>query len=249
MPFFIFVIASTWPSGVSVMAGLEWIAQEQIFTSSRDTGLPKQVWETGWYKQIFAGGTNATVESPAKKPRLEALKPMGQDEYVAPAISVETERPISFVTQRLLLARLIKTEDAIRHGALRKLRHIIIQDTDQCGLGRSLRLHAGNFSEESVLHSTFNSVFVNKATSTLVKRANFLWGFQVWCNERGIESVFHAEEDDVCRYVEGLRDSGRDATVGKQFLQSITFLYHMTDADKTKLSPRASSIEKFQVND
>ena len=159
------------------MAGLQWIAQEQIFTSSRDTGLPKQVWETGWYKQIFAGGTNATVESLAKKPRLEALKPMGQD------VSVETDRPISFVKQRLLLPRLIKTEDAIRHGALRELRHIIIQDTDQCGLGRSLRLHAGNFSEESVLHSTFNSVFVNKATSTLIKRANFLWGFQVWCNE------------------------------------------------------------------
>ena len=92
-------------------------------------------------------------------------------------------KPVNFVKQRLLLARLIQTEDVVRHGALRKLRHIILQDVDQCGLGKCLKEHAGNFSEESQLHSTFNSVFINKATSTLVKRANLLWQFQTWCFE------------------------------------------------------------------
>ena len=77
---------------------------------------------------------------------------------------------------------------------------------------------------------------MNKATSTLVKRANFLWAFQAWCNESGIASVFQADESDVCSYMEGLRDGGRGATTGKQFLQSLTFLYHMTDADKSKLA-------------
>ena len=229
-------IASSWIAGVFAMAGLDWIIQEQIFSSSRETALPKQVWETGWFKQIFARGSNETVDRLAKKPRLEALKPEGHDEYVSPAPSVETTKPVSFVKQRLLLARLIKTEDTVRHGALRKLRHIILEDVEQCGLGKTLKQHAGNFSEESTLHSTFNSVFVNKATAPLVKRANLLWAFQSWCNENGISSIFHAEEADVCSYIEGLRDSGRGATVGKQFLQSIAFLYHMTDADKSNLA-------------
>ena len=218
------------------MAGLDWIVQQQIFASSRESILPKQVWETGWFKQIFAQGSNETVDRLTKKPRLEALKPEGQQEYVTPTPSVKIAKPVSFVKQRLLLARLIKTEDTIRHGALRKLRLIILEDVDQCGLGKTLKQHAGNFSEESTLHDTFNSVFVNKATATLVKRANFLWAFQAWCNESGIASVFHAEEADVCSYLEGMRDSGRGATVGKQFLQSLTFIYHMTDADKSKLA-------------
>ena len=234
-PFFI-QCASSWLLGDFAMAGLNWIVQEQIFTSSRESVLPKQVWETGWYKQIFARGSNETADRLVKKPRLEALKPEGHDEYVTPAPSIEITKPVSFVKQRLLLARLIKTEDTIRHGALRKLRLIILEDVDQCGLGKTLRQHAGNFSDESTLHNTFNSVSVNKATATLVKRANMLWAFQAWCNESGIASVFHADESDVCNYVEGLRDSGRGATVGKQFLQSITFLYHMTDANKSNLA-------------
>ena len=234
-PFFIYV-ASTWVSRGFVMAGLDWIVQEQIFASSRESTLPKQVWETGWFKQIFAQGSNETVDRLTKKPRLEALKPEGQQEYVTPTPSVTIAKPVSFVKQRLLLARLIKTEDTIRHGALRKLRLVILEDVEQCGLGKTLKQHAGNFSDESTLHDTFNSVFVNKATATLVKRANFLWAFQAWCNESGIASVFHAEEADVCSYLEGMRDSGRGATVGKQFLQSLTFIYHMTDADKSKLA-------------
>ena len=128
------------------MSGLNWVVQEQIFTSSRDFMLPKQVWETGWYKKIFAGDSNDTVERLTKKPRLGASKPQGHDEYVAPAPSVEISKPVSFVKQRLLLARLIKTEDTIRHGALRKLRLIILEDVDQCGLGKTLKQHAGNFS-------------------------------------------------------------------------------------------------------
>ena len=218
------------------MAGLNWIVQDQIFSASRENALPKQIWEQGWYKQVFSNNDNSAVENLTKKPRLGALKPIGQDEYVAPSASHEIPKPVNFVKQRLLLARLIQTEDVVRHGALRKLRHIILQDVDQCGLGKCLKEHAGNFSEESQLHSTFNSVFINKATSTLVKRANLLWQFQTWCFEHGILSVFHANEADLCHYLEGMRDAGRGATAGKQFLQSMTFLYHMTDANKYVLS-------------
>ena len=220
------------------MAGLDWIVQDQIFSASRENALPKQIWEQGWYKQVFSNNDNSAVENLTKKPRLGARKPTGQDEYVAPTASLEIPKPVNFVKQRLLLARLIQTEDVVRHGALRKLRRIILRDVDQCGLGKCLKEHAGNFSEESQLHSTFNSVFINKATSTLVKRANFLWQFQTWCDEHGILSVFHANEADLCHYMEGMRDAGRGATAGKQFLQcqSITFLYHMTDANKFVLS-------------
>lgn len=153
-------------------AGIEWIVQEQILASSRQCSTPKQFWEQGWYQNIFGKTEQQILPQLAKRPKLDKLEPEGQTSYVAATSS--TERPFNFQKQRLMLARLIHTEDTVRHGALRKLKDIVCNSLDDSGLGRSLKTGAGNFSEEQVLQNVFSSVFVNKSTGTLVKRSNHL---------------------------------------------------------------------------
>ena len=63
----------------------------------------------------------------------------------------------------------MQTDDVVRHGALRKLREIILQDLDTTELGKSLKDHTNRLASESVLQSTFENVFVNKSTGTLAR--------------------------------------------------------------------------------
>ena len=151
-----------------VMSGLESIVQHEIIASSRLLAQPKQFWENGWYGQIFGSGShgNRVIEALAKRPRLEKLEPEGQQQYI-PASAAS--KPIDFVQQLLTLARLVQTDDVVRHGALRKLREIILQDLDTTGLGKSLKDHTNRLASESVLQSTFENVFVNKSTGTLAR--------------------------------------------------------------------------------
>ena len=79
---------------VSTGAGIEWIVQEQIFASARSSSVPKQVWESGWYQNIFGKNDNPVLPQLAKRPRLEKLEPEGQTEYVAASSS--TQRPFNF---------------------------------------------------------------------------------------------------------------------------------------------------------
>ena len=224
---------------VSTGAGIEWIVQEQIFASARSTGVPKQVWENGWYQNIFGKNNNPALPQLAKRPRLDKLEPEGQTEYVAATSS--TQRPFNFQKQRLMLARLVQTEDTVRHGSLRKLKDVICNSLDDSGLGRSLKTYAGNFSEEHVLQSVFSGVFVKKSTGTLAKRSNHLWELQNWLFEMHVPSSFHMTENELYEYIQFLRYSGRGATVGKQTLQAVTFLFHTADADKMKLASLMSS--------
>ena len=215
-------------------AGIEWIVQEQILASSRQCSTPKQFWEQGWYQNIFGKTEQQILPQLAKRPKLDKLEPEGQTSYVAATSS--TERPFNFQKQRLMLARLIHTEDTVRHGALRKLKDIVCNSLDDSGLGRSLKTGAGNFSEEQVLQNVFSSVFVNKSTGTLVKRSNHLWQLQQWLFEQHVHSIFALNESLLHGYIEHLKQSGRGATVGKQTLQAVTFLFHTVDADKSLLS-------------
>ena len=224
---------------VSTGSGIEWIAQEQIFASARSSSVPKQVWESGWFQNIFGKKDNPVLPQLAKRPRLDKLEPEGQTEYVAASSS--TQRPFNFQKQRLMLARLVQTEDTVRHGSLRKLKDIICNSLDDSGLGRSLKTYAGNFSEEHVLQSVFSGVFVNKSTGTLVKRSNHLWELQNWLFEMQVPSIFHMTENELFEYIQFLRYSGRGAAVGKQTLQALTFLFHTADADKMQLASLMSS--------
>ena len=121
-------------------------------------------------------------------------------------------------------------------GLLESSRTSFVNSLDDSGLGRSLKTGAGNFSEEQVLQNVFSSVFVNKSTGTLVKRSNHLWQLQQWLFEQHVHSIFALNESLLHGYIEHLKQSGRGATVGKQTLQAVTFLFHTVDADKSLLS-------------
>ena len=234
-PFEIFPLSQNVASGVvTVMSGLESVIQQEIIASARLLSKPKQFWEQGWYGQIFgqAAQGNRVVETLTKRPRLEKLEPEGQDEYVPASAS---SKPVDYVKQRLVLARLIQTDDVVRHGALRKLREIILQDLNSSGLGRSLMDRTNRLAGEDVLQSTFENVFSSKSTGTLAKRSGHLWQLQMWCHEVDIVSIFHLQEDHVYAFLMGLKSSGRGATVGKQMVQAINFLFHMADADRNHL--------------
>lgn len=220
---------------LSCMANIENIVQQEIVASARSLDKPKQFWEQGWFGKIFGQSSqnNPVIEALTKRPRLERLAPEGEEEYV-PASTVS--KPVDYVRQRLVLARLIKTDDVVRHGALRKLREIVIQDLAFTGLGRSLRNHSNKLSNESILQTTFENVFTNKSTGTLAKRAGHLWELQMWCHELGVESIFHLGESDLYQFLSDVKASGRGATVGKQMLQALNFLFHMADADKQQLA-------------
>ena len=49
-------------------------------------------------------------------------------------------------------------------------------------------------------------------------------------------SIFHLQESEPYQFLCNLKSSGRGATVGKQVLQSINFIFHMADADKQQLA-------------
>ena len=220
---------------VSGMSALDQLVQHEIIASARILSRPKQFWEHGWYGQIFgqAAHGNQTVEALTKRPRLEKLEPEGHNEYVPTATA---SKPIDYVKQRLVLARLIQTDDEVRHGALRKFREIVLQDLSSTGLGRSLRDRTNRLAGESVLQSTFENVFSSKSTGTLAKRSGHLWQLQMWCHESNILSIFHLQEGQLYEFLMGLQSSGRGATVGKQMVQAINFIFHMTDADKNQLA-------------
>lgn len=217
------------------MANIENIVQHEIVASARVLDKPRQFWEQGWLGQIFGqtSQNNPVIEALTKRPRLEKLAPEGETEYVPASTS---SKPVDYVRQRLVLARLIQTDDVVRHGALRKLCEIVIQDLDVTGLGRSLRDHSNKLSTESVLQTTFENVFTNKSTGTLAKRAGHLWELQMWCHEIGVDSIFHLGEADVYQFLSDLKMSGCGTSVGKQMLQAINFIFHLTDADKQQLS-------------
>ena len=217
------------------MSGLESVVQNEIIASARTLSRPKQFWEQGWYGQIFGQSSqgNSIIETLTKRPWLEKLEPEGQQEYV-PASSVS--KPTDFVKQRLVLARLIQTDDVVRHGALRKLREIILQDLEMTGLGRSLKDHANRLAGEDILQSTFENAFTNKSIGTLAKRSSHLWQLNMWCYEMEIQSIIRLQESDLYQFLLGLKTSGRGATVGKQCLQSLNFLFHLADADGQQLA-------------
>ena len=56
----------------STGTGIEWVVQEQIFASARSSNVPKQIWEGGWYQQIFGKTETLVVPQLAKLPRLES---------------------------------------------------------------------------------------------------------------------------------------------------------------------------------
>ena len=225
------------------MNNLPAAVREQILASNREG--PQQFWEKGWFKRVFEPGhlipqqTAHPLFQPPKVPKLD--KPEKVVDGSIPPVGLAAGRIVDYAKQRLFLARLVKTEDVVRHGALRKFREIVLQDVTATGLGTSLQKQCTRFVDDEALQTTFGTVFVKKATATLSKRATMLWNLHVWCIGSNLKSIFSLDESALFSYVTLLKESGRGATTGKQLLQSLTFLYHMVDANKAHLTSLMSA--------
>ena len=239
MPFSFFLRIGT--GGNGALNGMDQYILSQQFLANQ-AERPKQIWEQGWYKQVFGKRENPAADYDViphvKIPRREETF-VGQAE---PQFGISTgKRKHDYVKERIHLARLIKTDDVVRHGALRKFRDIVLCDIEMSQLGKSLTLHASGFCDEAKLQAIFASVFSNKATSTLTKRVNLLWQLHAWLYKNGTRSLFRITEHLLFEYLTEIKSTGRGATVGRQVLQSVTFFFHMVDADKRLLADLMSS--------
>ena len=216
------------------------IAEELTAQKRQKEESLKLPWEKGWYANFFQGKTNL--------PKMDLTLPTIGLEAV-PAIMGTPATPSSqpshklqdYAKMRLQLARLLTTEDAMRHGALRKLREIVMAKPTATQLGKRLLSFSSTLCNEDKLRTTFQDTFANKATATLTKRCSALWKAHSWWRDNGGVSIFEMDETSVYTYLCHLRDSKAAPTSGQSFLEAMTFIFHLAEADSRKTSAMYSS--------
>ena len=95
--------------GVLAMSGLDWIVQEQIFSSTRESALPKQVWETGWFKQILATGWHPAQRGTPQKRQIGTPKSLFSDSNRNTTNASNTNTPRNHPGKHPFLARIIRS--------------------------------------------------------------------------------------------------------------------------------------------
>ena len=178
---------------------------------------------------------------------LEAVS--AQASSSASATSTLAGKSLDYAKTRLHIARLISSEDDVRHGALRKFREIVVADPFASHLGRMLLNHAGALLSEDKLRMIFEDTFASKSTATLVKRCSSLWKFHPWIRSNGGPCIFSLDEPEIYKYVCYLRASKSAPTSGQSFLQSLAFLFHLADVDKQRIASIHSARVRGCVND
>ena len=173
-------------------------------------------WERGIHGLVF--GSRTPRESILPLPVLSHPSPLDSK----PDLSTLPTATQAFAVQRARLAKLVKSDDAIRFEALRKVKVMTLYDPDASVLGRSLSAEAALLSDDKAMFKSFEDTFAPKATSTLVKRAASMWRFFEFCVENGFGSPLKAREREVYAYVQHLKEDGAP-TSGQAFLESWTF--------------------------
>ena len=173
-------------------------------------------WERGIHGLVF--GSRTSRESILPLPVLSHPSPLDSK----PDLSTLPTATQAFAVQRARLAKLVKSDDAIRFEALRKVKVMTLYDPDASVLGRSLSAEAALLSDDRAMFKSFEDTFAPKATSTLVKRAASMWRFFEFCVENGFGSPLKAREHEVYAYVQHLKEDGAP-TSGQAVLESWTF--------------------------
>ena len=129
-----------------------------------------------------------------------------------------------FIERRLKLSSMSDPK-AERLHCLQKLRTMVMLDPPQSELGSSLVDAAGKLVGEEIIVKSFRDAFAPKATSTLVKRTSYLWGYCSFVTTRNLGSPLAFTESVVYIYLEDMRESGRGATAPSSFIEAIGFLH------------------------
>ena len=121
---------------------------------------------------------------------------------------------------------LLKTDDATRWEALRKIRVLVLVSPQSTELGRRLLAEAALLKDEGRLQKSFQDVFISRATATLAKRASALWRFAAWCVNNGYGHPLEACESTIYSYVLHLEEHAKP-TAPSSFLQAWNFVRHI----------------------
>ena len=130
-----------------------------------------------------------------------------------------------FAIKRIRHTNLVKTDDQVKWGALRKLKALILVDPQASKLGRSLVSGVKLLSAESEWEASFADAFQGKSVATLAKRSGALWRFNEWLMQNNLPVILHVTESVIYRYMEHLKEHGAPSTA-TSFIQALTFLHH-----------------------
>ena len=163
------------------------LVEEKLMSRKPVTFMP---WEIEGWNFIF-GGVDDDVE-------IGDFSEVG----IYDALSLHVKEPVGnpshskFAKQRLRIARLVQCEDHLRWMALLKFRNLVLAEPSVTPLGQSLLDKSGRM----VMETEISSVFAEKSTATLAKRASALWRYAQWVakNGMGILSVFSVCVFSLC---------------------------------------------------
>ena len=187
----------------------------------RNSGF-KLPWETGPMARVFGVSTSTSL---FRLPQVGAFDALHHQSFQSRSEPSHAVVDTDFAKRRLRFASLIRTDDAARWEALRRMKILVLSDISATKLGRMLMSQAGQLNQESVLVSSFNDVFAGKSTNTMIKRTASMWNFAKWVLDEGMGSPVAPSEFTVYRYMLYLKINGFP-TSGRSFVEAMTFFHH-----------------------
>ena len=128
--------------------------------------------------------------------------------------------------KRVRLSRSSVESEVIKAKAFDLLKTMLAYDYSATLLGGML-LQAS--PDQQAMSLVLEDTFRRKASSTVYKRVRAYWRYYCWARqERGMEKqALVPSEESLYRYLSAMRESGRGATSGESFVQSVNFLHAM----------------------
>ena len=159
-------------------------------------------WERGFAGLVFNSGEAAS--NALTRPHMPEVK---HD----PALSMEpaSKKFRAMGSWKQVIHRISRLQwnvhdEALRNKALGRWKYILSKAEDNSKLGRALLNDVMSLCSDSALEDTLKSVFVNKSTGTLLKRASPIILYMNWCHLKNVapfpiqESLVHGYMLECC---------------------------------------------------
>ena len=129
---------------------------------------------------------------------------------------------LSHSLKRAHLASCVSSPDDMRLRALSLIRIMVDSDRSLTKLAAQV---GSSMDVPLPLGPSLKDAFSGKATATLYKRTNALWGLFAWIKVHGNGSGLEITENRLYEYLCNLRASDRGATSGESVLQAVRFFH------------------------
>ena len=159
-------------------------------------------WEQGFAGLVFNSGESASsVMTRPQMPEVEKdpamLKEPASNKFRAMGSWKQVIHRISRLQWNV-------HDEALRNKALGRWKYILSKSEDNSKLGRALLNDVMSLCSDSALEDTLKSVFTNKSTGTLLKRASPIILYMNWCQSKSVapfpiqEGLIHGYMLDCC---------------------------------------------------